>query len=288
MLFLNDIKDYKTLASGLRREMGLELSHNQVLEALAKALGHKSFAALKAAQPTGSLEKAAAATTPAAVPAKAPNPNGWPEDMALHLEHAFCLVLADRPYQLLNDGRLDLVARGESAGFVTGLHLTELSGTVEDILCCTGEVSSVERDAKGDIDINWGGSTDVNWDGQTTRVDGRGKSLWYTHNGDFVSEDACVAVPEGFSSEDMLDDDAVVDWELPVRDVLVQAVARYLRSELLVELALTELTDDDSIAQACEDLSDKATSALGRAQNAVGFQMHVDELHALEDLLSKD
>lgn len=265
-------EEVKSFVSGLRGELkkfpSTSIGHNQLLEIVARAAGHESYGhllvAIKAAKPGSAID----------VGIKDP-------------ETGKVLSAQDLDYRLFNtNGDLDLAATGL---MMSGLSLIPMRGTVEDILDCSAFVSSVNR-AAGKVAIDYEGSTDVNWDRQVTRRNDRGARIWETENNNQVPEDGCFLVPEGFSEyddEDFYDEDRCLSFEVPVRQVLVDQVARYVRKYAgnYTSQALGELHDraSDDFAR---DVGLSARALLGRAQTAVGFRLHALELEALAKLLA--
>lgn len=285
MLFFKEAKDYKNIVSGLRRELkalGLTTpSHSQMAETLAKAMGYPSLAALQAVLKTFTVPETAA---PAA---KAPETyKGEDVDLADDLEH--------KPYRLFNlAGELDLAEDGVLA---TGLHLHSLEGTVEDILNNTCNVTSVTRDKDGELDVNFNG-TEVNWEGTETRHDKRNQPLWWSENCEEVPQDRCIVVPEGLDREsNILSEEVVEEYGLPVREVLVDAAYRYLSDKGLADQALLEMPHDGDFfgdefyghANQLFNSGKRKASSLGLAQRAAGFCMHVGEFKLLRERLAKD
>jgi hypothetical protein len=164
----------------------------------------------------------------------------------LGLRHHISKLPASR-YPLINNGQFDFVKSGR---FVTG-HFSDLAGTVEDIPGCVANVGSVERDSRGDIEIEYTGDTDVAWDNQRTQRDDFGNRLWVdSEEWDTWVESRCVIVPEEFDSKG--------DWsELPIREPLVQAIALYLSELPGIEAALKQ----------------DYLKTVGSAEKVVGFSM---------------
>lgn len=281
MLFFKEEKDYKNVVSGLRRElkaMGLPVaSHTQMVEALAKAMGHKNWAALQVAH------KSQPTAAPAA-PVAAVKPKDTYDGENVDLEDD----LENKPYRLFNDdGSLDLAGEGS---LVTGLDLYGLEGTLDDITYCTANVNSVNREASGELDVQFSGDTEVNWDGQETRHDRRNVRLWWSENADAVPEDRCIVVPEGLDrGSNILNEEVVQEYDLPVRMELVDAAFRYLNDKGLADQALLEMGHDGDFfgdefydnANQLRNSGKRKASALGLAQCAAGFCMHVGEFKVL-------
>lgn len=287
MLFFKDEKDYKTVVSGLRRELkalGLPVaSHTQMVEALAKAIGHKSWAALQATR----MGQPALPAAPVAVPATKVRETYDGENVDLEDDRDH------KAYRLFNDdGSLDLSDEG---ALVTGLNLHLLEGTLDDIQYCTAGVSSVNRASSGELDIQHAGDTDVNWDGQETRHDSRNVPLWWSENAEAVPEDRCIIVPDGVdASTNILSEEVVSEHEFPVRVQLVDAAFRFLTDKGLAEQALLEMPHDgdffgDEFYDNANQLfrsGKREASALGLAQRATGFCLHVGEFKVLRERLA--
>ena len=257
-MFQNE-KEVKLFSKKLRTEIRFliksdfgtldSLSHNKMLELVAKASGFKTY---------GHLLARLKSTPP--VP----------------------LVESPLTYCLTNrDGSLDLVHNGI---LVTGLTLKLLHGTVEDILGCTAFVDEVNRDKLVAGEVDYAGETEVDWNGQQTRVDSRGIKLWYDIAYQYVAEDQCVIIPEDWSEPadiaDFYDKERCLSYKVRIRRPLVAQIQYYLKCEKLTLRAIAELQDkaSDILAQ---DLGESAQSALGRAQTAVGFALHALELENL-------
>lgn len=281
MLFLNEFEDYKSVVSGLRRElksMGIPpASHNQMLEALAKSLGHGNWAELQVAHRRRPV-------------VKLPVPKETYDGEAVFQKED----LKYKGYRLFNDdGKLDLSVEGT---FVTGMQLWTLSGTYDDILAVTSDVNEVSREQGGELDIGFAGETDVNWDGQETRKDQRGVPLWMTEDGTAIAQDRCIVAPEGFDSEtNLLSEEVLEDNELRQRDSLVEAAFRWLKDTKAVSQALAEMPsgadtdffEHEFFAYAGATFVDRThkLSVIGEAQRAAGFLMHVGEFKELRKLL---
>jgi hypothetical protein len=287
MLYLKKEEDYKALTSGIRRELKeagvTTLSHTQIAELLARALGHKSLAALKA---THKDELAVVSMAPA-VPADAPKvPETYDgEDKALADDEAH------KAYRLFNtDGSLDLANEGT---LVTGLRLHALEGTVEDILGSTCNLVAVSREADGSLHADFDG-TEVNWDGTETRHDKRNVALWWSENSEAVSEDRCIVVPDGVDrGTNILNEEVFEEYEFPVRTALVDAAYRYIVDKDQVAQALAEMPyedgffGDDFYVNAEQLFNGKRkASLLGLTQRATGFCMHVGEFKLLRERLA--
>jgi hypothetical protein len=265
---LNTEKDYKNTASALRRELkalGLQVpSHAQALEILAKCLGASSYAELKAA-----LQPAAQAVV---VNAEAPVAEAAPR------------------YRLFNDtGEMDLQS-GEGT-LVHGLDFTVIEASLDDILECTAGLSGAQRTKNGGLGFSWTGGTEVNWDMQKTRTNERGSKLLVNDGREIVPADECILVPEDFGGdENLMNEELVQEYELPLRQTLVAAVARYLLETGNAEKALQEMTYDDEwggFDSAFADIAHnlESDSVVAQAQKEVGFLMHVEEFKALREQL---
>lgn len=169
---LNSQKDLKAAAKGLHRELKAlgaaagDLSYNQTLEVLAKALGAASYAALMAKLP---------AATPPALEEK-PKP----------------------AYPLINRGQFDFPDGNEVRNGLFGA----VRGTIDDIPQCIAKATLAMRCADGSLEPEYEGSTEVNWDAQKTCRDQRGFPLWEDEGYSEVSEAQLILVPEGFDPDD--------------------------------------------------------------------------------------
>jgi len=284
MLFFSNEQEVKTVTSALRRELkalGLDApSHNQMLEAVAKSFGHKSYAAMLAAQP-----QVAPTAPPALKPVVATPAKGKYDG-----------------YELRNTrGELDLSTSG---ALVTGLWFNLATGTSDDIPQCTAGISGASRNADGTLDFDHDGGTDVNWDGQFTRKNSRGVQLLCDESADEHPADCYILVPEnwgdsvGFdedSSINLLSQEVVEEYDLRVRDVLVAACLKWLVDKGQVAAALEELDYDEDFggftddfahyADAVAEPGTKRVSVLGAAQWVAGFRMHVGEFASLREQL---
>lgn len=265
---LNTEKDYKNTASALRRELkalGLQVpSHAQALEILAKSLGASSYAELKAALQPVAQEVVVKAEAPVAEVAPS--------------------------YRLFNDkGEMDLES-GDGT-LVHGLDFTVIEASLDDILECTAGLSGARRSKKGGLEFSWTGDTEVNWDNQKTRKNERGSKLLVNEGSEIIPADECILVPEDFGGdENLMNEELVQEYELPLRQALVAAVARYLLETGNAEKALQEMAYDEewggfdsAFADIAHDIESGAVVA--KAQKEVGFLMHVGELKALREQL---
>ncbi len=121
----------------------------------------------------------------------------------------------EKSYRLINQGEFDLA---EDGVLVDGRDFADVTATVETIPECTAGIASVTREGR-EVVVDYDGATDVNWDGQKTDKDARGFKIFQDDNGNQVTEDVVIVVPEDFDP---------TDPDLPVRDVLVTAYADYL------------------------------------------------------------
>lgn len=298
MLFFSNEKDYKNLASALRRELGLtDVSHNQMLEAVAKSMGHKSYAALLATKPAAPAAPVAPAAPQAPVysyPFKPVQVYGYSG------EKRFLAQLKKyKAYRLFNDeGELDLTKSGDLA---EGIGLAGVNGTLDDIRNCTCLIEGARRSKAGNLKPVHAGETDVNWDGQVTRTDTRGVDLYVDRNYEGVPADTLFLVPEGCAGADggeavnLLSEEVAEEHDFAVRSVLVEACMRWIVDKGLTAAALEELVYDedwggfsDEFAEYADAIGEPGTkdvSVLGQAQWVAGFQMHVREFKALRNEL---
>lgn len=175
--------DIKTLTKGLKRELNaainlvankafsdsagkFELSYNQTLEIVAKALSTKGASELLAK-----------------VPAK--------EKVQAPVEASL----------VNNKGEFDLLAPGEDGKLVRGLNFEEISGTVEDLFACVSYVSEYTR-VNGKLRFDHDGETEINWNNQKTRRDDKDYRYFATESdGEIVSEQHCILVPQTFDPD---------------------------------------------------------------------------------------
>ena len=292
MLFFPNDKDYKNVVSGLRRELKTfgvtTVSHNQMLELLAKSRGHTSYAALLAAQPPEAQPAPAVTAPPARKPYKA---------FAYAEERTYLAEMEKyKAYRLFNTGQLDL-CEDEDAVPVHGLTMAKVAGTLDDIWNCLANTNAATRQKDGSLDIQYSGDTDVNWDDQETRRDTRGVALWQDGDCETVPEDSLVLVPEGCEDLNLLSEEALENEgiDLEPREELIDACFRWLKDNELVQAAVAELVWDESwggfedgfaeFADAIGAPGNKKASTLGKAQWVVGFAMHVHEFKQLRERL---
>ncbi len=241
-MYIQSQKEFKQVTSSLRKELKALYadsapSHAQCLELLAKALGASSFAEVQAKLPPEVAKPKASVTS------------------RFPLKNKF--------------GLLDLVEKGEEGRVVEGRSFGELEGTVDDIQYCVCYASNGSRSADGSIDPQYEGETDVNWDGQTTRVDSEGAMIWQTQGGDSVSAHQLILVPEDFDAED---EDA--GFDLPNREVLLDAYLELAQEKGIVKALLEQVQEDKLESELLDELAD-----------TIGFSLHRGELTSLEAML---
>lgn len=255
------------MASGLRRELkkfeGPVPSYNQVLEFVAKSLGHSSYASLLKSGGRAPAEPLAT------------------EELEASLSNQFILHNAY--------GALDLgpVQHGEYPGsqLFHGLTWAMLEGTA-DIVPCSAKVSSVSRTKKGLV-LEHGGGLEIYWDDQESQTDERKKRLWLVETGQKVAEDLAFVGPGSLDHfTGPLDPEIELSDEIQVRKDLVERVLKFILSKGLREQALAEMglnAAEDVFGPGFEKAADpfELRSALGRAQTACGFAMHLKEFRSL-------
>lgn len=190
-------KEVKSLVSGLRRELRLKnievQSYNQLLDAVAKAMGLSGAEELNAKLPD----------------VKEAPPGAAPE--------------ASR-YPLSNRGQFDFCKTGS---LVIGRDFTGVTGRSESIAACNAYVNGGTRKAAGGIDPEFGDETDVNWNCQAPELDERGIRQYFTEDYGCVAEDLLVVIP------DLEDCDHVHEWTADPESVVLPRrralIAEYLR-----------------------------------------------------------
>jgi Glyoxalase superfamily protein len=236
-------REAKTAVSNLRKALktlnSTQISHNATCELLAQSFGYRNWSAFSA-----TLQEDAPGATAA---------------------------IASEKYPLRNTGQFDFAKSGV---LLQGLNFEELSGTLEDIQDCVSGVSSVTRDARGLVDVEYAGETEVNWDGQRTRLDEQGYRLWVSTGCSIFSETQCVLVPEDEAQALNTDDPSI---NLPVRSALIQALLEYLTEKKQLVNAREELTQDK-----CQ-----FSAAVDNAEMAIGFStIYPERLELLNRLKS--
>lgn len=268
--------ELKVLVSGLRRELkkfgeGLP-SHNQMLELVAKSLGHSNVASL--------LASSAREPHQAESPAFEKKWNYFGEERDTQNNKIF------EGYRLFNDdGALDVSVKGESASrMVTGFTWTEMNGTADTVpgVAWASEVKRVGSRLVTEFE----GSTEMDWNGQTTLVDLRGKNLWVAEDGSYYPEDACVAVAESLQGSRCLLDSALENHPgLTMRQSLLDSVFLFLKDRGLATNALSELNSPEW-KEHLRSIDAENGIAIGYAQYAAGFALHLGEVIELKKLLT--
>lgn len=194
----------KTVVSALRREVKTlgklpsEMSHNDCLTLMAKALGFASWNAWEA-----TLVEASVAVQPE-VSRTGPR------------------------YPLVNTGDFDFVEAGEDGKPFSG-RLVEITGT-SDTVRVTGGVSTACRPKEGGIAVFQGsGSSDVDWDSQKTLTDTLGDDILFDDSAEEYSSAQVVLAPDECY-------DPYEDEDLPVRAKLIQAFCDYI-AEKKIDIA---------------------------------------------------
>lgn len=210
-----------------------------------------------------------------------------PEQSEIDVETGLALTSDALRFRLFNDtGALDLAAKSV---LFTGLTLNSLEGR-RVVIPGTAYTSWSKRNRSGKLRVTESDETDVDWDAVTVSTDARGQPLWVVSERQCtISQDRLVLAPEGFADddvEDFYDEDRLQSYGIGNRAVLLDAVKRYLDEHGLVQDAHAELMGADYEVRA-RDVGASALSAIGKAQTAVGFAMHLGELHALRDSLAR-
>jgi len=268
MLFLENKKDYKTVTTALRRELkalGLPpVSPAQMFEVLSKALGHKNWATLQVAQPP---------KAPKAKPTYGLEADDAEDDARF------------KGYRLFNkQGHYDLSREGVLVNGFSGLIA---NAALEDVLAVTVMVDSVTRKRDGNLDLHGCDETDYDTGSSEHRKDRRGQYLW-GYEADALPQDRLLVAPEmsGYKPNvDFLDSD--YSNRCPLRQDIIEGAHRWLLDKSLVDQALEELAAGDFVLLARRwgvELSE-TVSAIGQAQYAVGFGLHLREFGVLQLLL---
>ena len=268
--------EVKVLVSGLRRELkkfgeGLP-SHNQMLEIVAKSLGHSSVAAFLATTASTAPE----AESPPSE--KKWNYLGEERDTKNHKKF--------EGYRLFNnDGALDVSVKGERATRMVSMFTwSEMNGTA-DTVPGVSLADKVTRTTLGLV-TDFEGGTNMDWDGQTTLLDLRGEKLWVSENGDYYPEDACVALAESLQGSGCLLDSDLSDFPgITMRKSLMDSVLLFLNNKNLTTKAMNELTSP-KWKEHVRNIDDDEGSAIGLAQYAAGFALHLGEILELKKMLA--
>ena len=222
----------KQAASALRRELKelnkapSELKHNDVLAALAKALGYSSWNEWNASLSAEEAPKASAAS----------------EDGDYV-----------SPYLLTNEGQFDFVAKGEE-GSPFGPFFHRIEGTRE-LIPGTAGLMSAARTKGHDFDIQYDGNTDVHWDDQKTVKNQEGADIFVSAGDCDESGNRVVLLPEDY------DGDPYSDEELPVREPLLKAFETYCIANGLVD-QVAGLEDAASVKEVINETEAKLGFAL--------------------------
>lgn len=222
-------KDAKTAASALRRELAnlnkpsSEISHNETLMLLARALGARNWNTLEASLPREVAGEADGLHLLIEELLETRQTDTVATQRArLMLDHWYKtqqMTPAPEPsmYPLVNDGLFDFEEAGENAIPVTGAF-EQLEGTYER-LTGTAAVSSARREGST-LELDFMGETFVNWNDQTT-VRRRGVRLWLDEDQNSYSESQLVLAPSGWERD-------LYSAPLTVRQALVDAYLAYL------------------------------------------------------------
>lgn len=186
--------EVQSVVGGLRRELKElkkptdQLSFNDVLNVLAKAMKFGSWNEMEASlMPEPKAREAAA--------------------------------LKESKYPLRNDGQFDFVPRGVNGEVFSG-QFVKLESTMEKLVGTAGVDSVSRQSGDGKLEIEYGGSTDVDWDSQKTQKDEKGNVIWMDEYGNESSSPAIVIAPEDCCSPED-------DEDLPIRNALVEAFEEY-------------------------------------------------------------
>lgn len=253
--------ELKKFASALRRELKLiysdtSPSHTQVLELLAKSLGHKNASSLWAALPD--TESSASGSLPASQASACVQSEQADE------------TAAKWPLKNIN-GLYDLCKVGHGGAIVHGRTFAHMQGTVDDIFTCVNYVNAASRKKDGSVFMSRTDDTDVNWDGQETRTTPEGEALWAGEDHRIYGQWSLVLIPEGMQLR--LKDDAYVS-KLPVRKELIEA---YVRASHELQLMPALKNHVEHLAQAPE---------LEQVADLVGFALHPGEVRQLAQLVA--
>ena len=268
----------KALAKSLRRDLKPEgLSYNQMLEAIARGLNFKTYAALAVVLDAEPREATAA---------------GELEELPA-VESSRMAVLVDRGNRygqipagrLLNDnGALDLVEsfNDENRSLVHGLSLEHMEVYFDDLLWNSVEVSHVNRAEDGSLQID-DVETEINWDGCRNVTDGRDVQLWgIGRYAVACSQDIGIVVNTVGSIDLEMLRQHRQDWR--VRDVLIEAIMVQVMKSAGVDEARRLLAGD--LAQVIASTED-TVNVLTQAQATVGFMMHAAEAEILGKRLAR-
>jgi hypothetical protein len=201
---LQNIKEAKSLAKGLRREVLshssvslMAMTHTQWMALLAKAAGYPSWNAMRSRL----LAMEGAADTPPV-----------PSDS---------VKSAGRLSYLSNDkGAFDFgtVAEGEQCNVLDGMSFQRVVAVWETIPG-TAAVQGAYREQSLLAPV-YAGGTEVDWDGQRPQKSQRGQDLYVREDGVLTESSLLVLLPEEYSVHDQ------EHW--PVRQALVQAYKDWL------------------------------------------------------------